>query len=138
MDGGLVCSESVGVVGWMVWVSDRARANFPMRAVPGPVASAMRTDDLDASDAIELLTWRACSCECSMRGMIIDCDSSFDSFVALLSGSVGCQLELFTNRPLTPLHNNAYHTTQNSLRPINKSRKKSNNRCIHLPVPGRR
>lgn len=53
MDGGLVCSESVGVVGWMVWVSDRARANFPMRAVPGPVASATRTDDLDASDAIE-------------------------------------------------------------------------------------
>lgn len=116
MDGGLVCSESVGVVGWVVWVSGRARADFPMRAVPGPVVSATRTDDLnadlDADDLVELVACHISSCERSMGGMIIDCNSSFDSFVAPLGGSVGCQLELLADHHLTPLHNNAHRTTQ--------------------------
>ena len=38
------------MIGWVVWVSDRARADS---LVPGPVASATRTDNVDAIDAVE-------------------------------------------------------------------------------------
>lgn len=59
-------------------------------------------------------------CERSMRGMKVKCNSLFDSFVTLLSGSVSCQPEPLTNRSLTPLHNNAYRTTRKPLRPIKR------------------